>query len=104
MPNSKEDSPWVDSFREKFHEAINDDLNTPQALAVALEMVNKAYRDHDHRVWNTLKKFDDILGLGLEDRRTQRRVWDEAARYLRGNAKTRDWLAISRRRTSFAKH
>ena len=82
LADSKEDSPWVEPFREKFHEAINDDLNTPQALAVALEMVNKAYRDHDHRVWNTLKKFDDVLGLGLEDRRTQGREWNEAAEIL----------------------
>jgi len=61
------DSPWTSEFRDRFTEAINDDLNMPQALAVVLEMVNKAYRDSDHQIWNTLKDFDSVLGLRLEE-------------------------------------
>jgi cysteinyl-tRNA synthetase len=62
------DSPWTSEFRDRFTEALNDDLNTPQALAVALEMVKRAYRDNDHRVWNTLRNFDSVLALGTEEK------------------------------------
>jgi cysteinyl-tRNA synthetase len=61
------DSPWTQSYLERFRDALNDDLNTPEALALVVEMVNKAYRDSDHRIWNTLKKFDQILGLRIEE-------------------------------------
>ena len=60
------DSPWADAFDDRFVEAINNDLNTPQALAAALELVAEAYRRGDRRIWNTLQKFDAVLGLGLE--------------------------------------
>ena len=43
----------------------------PQALAVALELVAEAYRRGDKRIWNTLKKFDAVLGLGLEAMRKE---------------------------------
>ena len=60
------DSPWVEEFSARFAEALMDDLNTPEALAVVLEMVNKAYRDNDHRIWKTLTNFDAVLGLDLQ--------------------------------------
>jgi cysteinyl-tRNA synthetase len=65
------DSPWVREFEERFIEALNNDLNTPQALAVALELIGEAYRRGDKRIWNTLKKFDAVLGLDLEAKRKE---------------------------------
>ncbi len=62
-----QDSAWAAEYSERFHEALNDDLNTPRALAAALELVREAYRRNDQRVWNTLKAFDRVMGLGLED-------------------------------------
>ncbi len=61
-----DDSGWVSAYAERFHEAINNDLNTPQALACTLEMVAESYRRRDFRVWNTLRRFDTLLGLNLE--------------------------------------
>jgi cysteinyl-tRNA synthetase len=61
-----DDSAWVFDYAQRFHEAINYDLNTPQALAITLELVAESYRRHDFRVWNTLKRFDLLLGLNLE--------------------------------------
>ena len=65
------DSPWTREFDDRFIEALNNDLNTPQALAVALELVGEAYRRNDKKIWNTLKKFDAALGLNLEARRKE---------------------------------
>ncbi len=60
-----QDSAWAGEYRERFVEALNNDLNTPQALAVALELVAEAYRRDDRRVWNTLSELDSVLGLDL---------------------------------------
>ena len=65
------DSPWTQEFDGRFIDALNNDLNTPQALAVALELVAEAYRRDDKRIWNILKKFDAVLGLGLEAMRNE---------------------------------
>jgi len=65
------DSPWALEFDDRFVEALNNDLNTPQTLAVALELVAEAYRRGDKRIWNTLKKFDAVLGLGLDAMRKE---------------------------------
>jgi cysteinyl-tRNA synthetase len=62
-----QDSLWAHEHLERFNVAINDDLNTPEALATVLEMVNRAYRDNDHRIWDALRKMDAMLGLRLED-------------------------------------
>jgi cysteinyl-tRNA synthetase len=68
-----EDAPWAQEFDGRFVEAVNNDLNTAQALAVALELVGDAYRRGDKRIWNTLKKFDSVLGIGLEAMRKDTR-------------------------------
>jgi len=65
------DSPWTQQFDDRFIEALNNDLNTPQAFAAALDLVGEAYRRGDKRIWNTLKKFDAVLWLNLEDKRKE---------------------------------
>jgi cysteinyl-tRNA synthetase len=65
--DAADDSGWAFEYAERFHERINNDLNTAQALASTLEMVAESYRRHDHRIWNTLKRFDLVLGLKLEE-------------------------------------
>ncbi len=63
------DSEFAEEYRERFLEALNNDLNTPQALAIALELVAEAYRRNDRTIWNTLMFFDRVLGIGLEKTR-----------------------------------
>jgi cysteinyl-tRNA synthetase len=65
--NATEDSRWTYAYAERFHEAINNDLNSAQALASTLEMIAEAYRRDDRCAWNTLKRFDLVLGLKLEE-------------------------------------
>jgi cysteinyl-tRNA synthetase len=49
-------------YIERFTEAMNDDLNTPQALAVLWELV----RDKDAKnKYGTIKKMDEVFGLNL---------------------------------------
>jgi cysteinyl-tRNA synthetase len=65
------DSSWTADFGERFHASLNNDLNTPQSLAIVLELVAEAYRRKDQKIWNTLKAFDGVLGLDLQERYAQ---------------------------------
>ena len=47
----------------KFHEAINDDLNTPRALAVMWEMFSSNLSSEQKSA--TLLHMDQVLGFGL---------------------------------------
>jgi cysteinyl-tRNA synthetase len=53
------------SAYQRFFEKIEDDLNTPEALAVLWE-VTKDKELSAGQKWALLKAFDEVLGLGLE--------------------------------------
>ena len=63
------DADWAEEYHQKFHDALNNDLNTAQALAVLLELVGRANSEKDEnkrRIWQTLKRLDAVLQLNLE--------------------------------------
>jgi cysteinyl-tRNA synthetase len=62
------DADWTLSYLDRFHEAINNDLNTPTALAVTLAMVKEAYLRGDLRIWGAIRGVDQVIGLGLQKR------------------------------------
>jgi cysteinyl-tRNA synthetase len=51
-------------FKNKFSEAINDDLNMPRAMAVVQEMLKSKIRDAQK--YRTILDFDRVLGLHLD--------------------------------------
>lgn len=53
----------IDEYRQKFDEALANDLNTPQALAVVWEVVKSNIPSQDK--YDVLLDFDDVLGLNL---------------------------------------
>lgn len=63
------DADFALEYQARFADALNNDLNTPQALAVALDLVAEAYRRGERRIWNTLCAFDQVLALGLAETR-----------------------------------
>lgn len=54
----------VDDFRERFGSALANDINTPQALAVAWEVIKSNIPSQDKL--DLLLDFDEVLGLDLE--------------------------------------
>jgi len=60
---------WAAEYREKFHNALNNDLNTAEALAAVLELVAESYRRKDLLSWGVVSDLDSVLGLGLEKHR-----------------------------------
>ncbi len=53
----------IDSFRDQFTEAVNDDLNTAAALPVMYSVIKSNIPPHDKL--DLIYLFDEVLGLGL---------------------------------------
>lgn len=62
-----EEQPWVAEHRDKFREAIADDLNMPQAMAAVNELIREAERRSEYGVLDALYNFDKVLGLNLRE-------------------------------------
>ena len=54
----------VNQYEERFHKAINDDLNMPLAMSIVWEVVR--YSKKSPKLAKLLLKFDTVLGLNLE--------------------------------------
>ncbi|MBI4049469.1 MAG: cysteine--tRNA ligase [Candidatus Doudnabacteria bacterium] len=69
---SSYDQPKVGcaEFEQHFQDAINDDLNLPQALAITHDLVRSEYPGSAKL--QSLLKFDQVLGLKLKE------TWEEA--------------------------
>jgi cysteinyl-tRNA synthetase len=55
-----------ESYRGRFHEAINDDLDTPKAIALMWEIVKDTFLSSGDKV-TTLREIDSVLDIGLSD-------------------------------------
>ena len=65
----KEDVKGKDKTKEYndlFLEAVNDDLNTPEAIQVVWKMLDDKDFDSKKKII-LLEKFDEVLGLGIKD-------------------------------------
>lgn len=62
-----EEQPWVSDYRQRFVDAVSDDLNMPMAMGVVSEMVREADRRKEYGVLDALYDFDRVLGLQLRE-------------------------------------
>lgn len=62
---TSEDKEKLTSLEEKFHSAINDDLNMPLAMSFVWEIAR--YEKKNKEVANILAKFDTVLGLKIDE-------------------------------------
>ncbi len=65
------EEPWAAPLKERFLEAVHDDLNMPVAWATVLELVREANRRGEPRILTTLFDMDRILGLQLAEVRAE---------------------------------
>jgi len=54
---------WADARAKKFREAMDDDFNTPEAVAVLFELANEVNRSRSEKSARLLKSLAGILGL-----------------------------------------
>ena len=55
----------INQYEERFHKAINDDLNMPLAMGVVWEVVR--YNKKSPKLAKLLLKFDEVLGLKIDE-------------------------------------
>src|SRR3989344_6304753 len=66
----KEDKSKQKKYLDSFTEEVNDDLNTPKALAVMWEGVKDEHLAESDK-YALLLQFDQVLGLGLSEVRQE---------------------------------
>jgi len=101
------DSGTVDeSYREKFMTAVNDDLNTSQAIALIWELM-KSSEVSDANKKATVSLFDSVLGLQLDQWAPAAKadVPDEIMQLVNARQQARadkDWSAADKARDDLA--
>ena len=66
IPATAAEVDWNEAHAQRFHEAMNDDFNTSEAVAVLFDLANELNRSRDAGVARLLKSLGGILGL-LQD-------------------------------------
>ncbi len=61
--NAKVEKEEIEAYQAKFLEAINDDLNIPQAMGIVWEIIRKTEKSQEYA--KLLEQFDTVLGLDL---------------------------------------
>lgn len=56
----------VEEYKQKFHEAINDDLNMPLAMSIVWEVVKE--NEKSKKYAELLRNFDEVLGLKIDEK------------------------------------
>ena len=54
---------WADTRAKQFRESMDDDFNTPEAVAVLFDLANEVNRSHSEKSARLLKSLAGILGL-----------------------------------------
>ena len=63
VPPANVEIDWEDKFAARFKNALDDDFNTPEAMAVLFDLANEANKTKNSNVSGLMKKLGGILGL-----------------------------------------
>jgi cysteinyl-tRNA synthetase len=70
MPSTPPVGVWDDVYGRRFREALDDDFNTPEAVAVLHELANEINRSRSERLASRLRALGGVLGLLGRDSET----------------------------------
>jgi len=84
---SKEKMEKVEKYQQEFKKAMENDLNTPQALAVLWEAFKSNIPDYDK--YDLLIQFDEVLGLKLNEAPLEVAISEEAKLLIKKRQKLR---------------
>jgi len=87
-------SEKAEEYREKFLEAINDDLNMPKTLTVVWKLVRDEKEVGNREKYELLLEFDKVLALDLDKAPTIEELPKEAEELIRKREearKAKDW-------------
>ncbi len=91
--NEDVEDSTIGEFEEKFHSAINDDLNMPIAMSVVWDVVK--YPKKSKKLADLLLKFDKVLGLKIDEKTSEQiEIPEEILKLVEERKKARenkDW-------------
>ena len=62
----------INDLENRFHQAINDDLNMPLAMSVVWEAVK--YPEKSEKIAKLLEKFDTVLGIKITEKKEEKEI------------------------------
>ena len=87
--NDEVEADIIKEFKQKFHEAINDDLNMPIAMSIVWDVIR--YPQKSKALADLLLQFDEILGLKINDNSTEKKqIPEEILKLAEERKKARD--------------
>ena len=63
--NDEIEDDVIENYEEKFHQAINDDLNMPMAMSVVWDVIKNPIKSK--KMADLLLKFDSVLGIKINE-------------------------------------
>jgi len=94
LEDKAERSKKAEEYREKFLEAVNDDLNMPKALTIVWKLVRDEKEVSNRKKYELLLEFDKIFGLDLDREVVKEELPKEAEELIRKREEARnakDW-------------
>ena len=77
----------ITEYEEKFHIAINDDLNMPSAMSIAWEVAKETRKSKDFA--KLLEKFDTVLGLEISKNEKKEKLPEEIEKLIQERKEAR---------------
>ena len=75
-------------MENRFHQAINDDLNMPLAMSVVWEAVK--YPEKSKKIAKLLKKFDTVLGIKIDYKKEEEKIPEEIQKLVEERKQARE--------------
>ena len=97
--NAEVSDEIINDMENRFHQAINDDLNIPLAMSVVWEAVK--YADKSPKIAKLLEKFDTVLGIKITEKKEQKAISEEILELVEQRKKARqekNWAESDRLR------
>ena len=73
--NAEVSDEIINDMENRFHQAINDDLNMPLAMSVVWEAIK--YSEKSNKIAKLLEKFDTVLGLKIVEKKQEKEIPQE---------------------------
>ena len=104
--NDEVEEDVITNYEEKFHQAINDDLNMPMAMSIVWDVIKNSKKSK--KFAELLLKFDTVLGLKIEEplQNPLKQVPEEIIELAEKRQKARenkDWAESDKIRDEIAK-
>ncbi|MDO8588093.1 MAG: cysteine--tRNA ligase [Armatimonadota bacterium] len=96
---------WTREYADRFRESLEDDLNTPRALAAMWDLIRESNRRQDFSVLAVLYDFDRVLGLDLDRVPVEEELAEDYAALVAERQKareTKDWARADEIRKQLA--